>query len=209
MSNNQAKPNSQFGFKPVYTGAQIQSLSRTLFKAEDNLANGEVPVWSSELNKWVYSPNISYGATTQRFYQDTPPPGNNGETFFIPLESTGRIIQIKVRWDLPFNTDTAQIRFWRYRKVNGVFSYTQITDSITFNSSYDWSVWHDISNLVRNYDLNPETDMVAVTNVYTQGASPNVRALNVTFTVVSNELVPNPTPFLSDISSPSPVYPPV
>ena len=203
------KPNSQFGFKPVYTGAQIQSLSRTLFKSENNLIDGEIPVWSSDLGKWVYSSDVTFGATTQRFYQDTPPAGNNGETFYIPLKTTGRLSQIRVRWDSPFNTDTAQIRFWRYRKVDGVFSYTQITDSITFNSTYDWSVWHDISDLIRDYDLDPDTDMVAVTNVYTQGASPTVRALNVTFTMVSSEISPDQSSITTVTSSASPVFPPV
>ena len=182
-------PNSSFGYRPVYTASQVQSLSRVNnVDVGADIATGAVLVWSNSLNKWVYSPNTAYGAGTQRFYQDTPPPGNNGETFYVPLKQIGKLTEIRVRWDLPFSTDTALIRFWRYRKVDGVFSYTQITDGTTFDSSYDWSVWHDISDTIRNFDLDPETDMVAVTNVYTPGGSPTVRALNVTFTIEANEL---------------------
>ena len=177
-------PNSQFGYRPVYTGSQVQSLSRVQnTETGTDIPTGAVLVWNNSLNKWVYSPNTVYGAGTQRFYQDIPPSGNNGETYYVPLKQIGKLSEIRVRWDLPFTTDTALIRLWRYRKVNGVFSYTQLTDGTTFDSSYDWSVWHDISDTIRNFDLDPDTDMVAVTNVYTPGASPTVRALNVTFTI--------------------------
>lgn len=70
---------------------------------------------------------------------------------------------------------------FRYRRVNGVFSYTKLTDDIILDSSIDWSVTYDWSYKIRDIDIDSDTDELAISTVYAlNGASDNVRALQVT-----------------------------
>jgi len=127
---------------------------------------------------------------TFSFYQDNPPAlgsGTYAESFPV-VPSPGGILVLRrlaVRCDFPFSAgERARIRLYRYRKPApfGPFAYTQITDLFDFDDTLDWSWTYDISDRIRNgFDLNPETDSIAVSNVYTAGGTPSVRALRVDF----------------------------
>jgi hypothetical protein len=212
MPVDDTRPTSKFGYRPIYTGLDLQGMSDTEFTDPLNL--GDVMVYDG--TDWINTDNLSRQAATQRFYRGSFTAGNtNNETFYIPaaVGANAVLASINCRWDYPFTTDSALIRFWRYRKVNGVFSYTQITNSVTFDSTDDWSVWHDISDQIRasGRDLNQLTDMVAITVVYTTGATPTVQAFNCTFTIVQisapNEAVEAEIPFMPAGTLPTP-YPP-
>jgi len=124
------------------------------------------------------------------FYQDNPPAlgsGTYAESFPV-VPSPGGLLKLRrlaVRWDFPFAAgERARIRLYRYRKPApfGPFSYTQITDLFDADNTRDWSWTYDISDRIRNgFDINPETDSMAVSNVYTAGGAPSVRALRVDF----------------------------
>jgi hypothetical protein len=96
-----------------------------------------------------------------------------------------RLSYLSVRWDFPFSAgERARIRLYRYRKPApfGPFNYTQITDLFDADNTRDWSWTYDISDRIRqNFTLNPLTDSIAVSNVYTTGGTPTVRALRVDF----------------------------
>lgn len=130
-------------------------------------------------------------AQTYSFYQDNPPAlgsGTYAESFPVP-QGLGvdlmRLSYLSVRWDFPFAAgERARIRLYRYRKPApfGPFAYTQITDLFDADNTRDWSWTYDISDRIRNgFDLNPITDSIAVSNVYTAGGGPSVRALRVDF----------------------------
>lgn len=134
---------------------------------------------------------IIAAGTLRSFYQDNPPAlgsGTYAESFPVPQNlniSSFRLAYLSVRWDLPFSAgERARIRLYRYRKPApfGPFSLTQITDLFDADNSRDWSFTYNLGDRIRNnFDLNPITDSVAVSNVYTAGGSPNVRALRVDF----------------------------
>lgn len=151
-------------------------------------------------------PVITNGANFQRMYRDRPDPGNHGETFYIPVEGvTSGLTQIRVRFDLPFASDTLMVRFWRYRRdQNNNFTYSLITDPVTFNNTYLWSQWHDISHAIRDVDLDWRYDAVAVTFVYTTNGTPNVRAFQVTFSIDPKTT----TTFATVPSNPAMTFPP-
>lgn len=130
-------------------------------------------------------------AQTYSFYQDNPPAlgsGTYAESFPVPQELVSGLLKLSylsVRWDFPFAAgERARIRLYRYRKPApfGPFAYTQITDLFDGDNTNDWSWTYDISDRIRNgFDLNPLTDSIAVSNVYTAGGAPSVRALRVDF----------------------------
>ena len=125
------------------------------------------------------------------YYQDNPPADGGGtyaESFPVPPFMGVPLLKLAylaVRWDFPFSAgERARIRLYRYRKTApfGSFAYTQITDLFDADNTRDWSWTYDISDRIRNgFDLNPITDSLAVSNVYTPGATPSVRALRVDF----------------------------
>jgi hypothetical protein len=126
-----------------------------------------------------------------RFYQDNPSAlgsGTYAESYAVP-HGGGllKLASLACRVDFPFGAgEQAIIRLYRYRKVPGpfgAFSYTQITDTFVFNNTFDWSWTYPINGNIRNgFSLDPVTDSIAVSNVYTAGGSPSARALRVDFT---------------------------
>lgn len=139
----------------------------------------------------TYLPGNIRGLTLRSYYQDNPPVDGSGtyaQSFMVPPfmgVPLLRLAYLAVRWDLPFAAgERARIRLYRYRKPApfGPFALTQITDLFDADNTRDWSWTYDISDRIRpNFDLNPVTDSLAVSNVYTSGATPNVRALRVDF----------------------------
>ncbi len=129
--------------------------------------------------------------TAGSFYQDNPPAlgsGTYAQSFIVPPYLDVPLFRLRylaVRWDFPFAAgERARIRLYRYRKPGpfGPFAYTQITDLFDADNTRDWSWTYDISDRIRNnFDLNPSTDSIAVSNVYTAGGAPSVRALRVDF----------------------------
>lgn len=127
------------------------------------------------------------------FYQDDPGSlgsGTYAESFPVPQNygiSLFRLNYLSVRWDFPFAAgERARIRLYRYRKTAeyGAFTYTQITDIFDAEDPLDWSWTYDISDRIRDFTLNPITDSIAVSNVYTAGGAPSARALRVDFGMV-------------------------
>lgn len=139
----------------------------------------------------TFLPESIPGMTGQSFYQDNPPAdgaGTYAESFIVPPYLDVPLFKLSylaVRWDFPFSAgERARIRLYRYRKSApfGSFSYTQITDLFDADSSLDWSWTYQITDRIRRgFDLDPITDSIAVSNVYTPGATPSVRALRVDF----------------------------
>jgi len=131
------------------------------------------------------------GGSAGSYYQDNPPADGSGtyaESFVVPPYlgvPLFKLAYLAVRWDFPFSAgERARIRLYRYRKPApfGPFAYTQITDLFDADSTLDWSWTYDISDRIRGgFDLNPITDSLAVSNVYTAGGTPSVRALRVDF----------------------------
>jgi|GEM_PF-3769523 len=125
------------------------------------------------------------------FYQDDPPrlgSGTYAESFPVPQNYGARLFRLEylsVRWDFPFSAgERARIRLYRYRKTGefGTFFYQQMTNTFDADDTRDWSWTYDISDRIRNdFELNPITDSIAVSNVYTAGGTPSVRALRVDF----------------------------
>jgi len=126
-------------------------------------------------------------ASYASFYQDNPGAlgsGTYAQSFPVPkgFSSAQELTWLACRVDFPFGPgEQALIRVYRYRKPNpgGAFSYTQITDAVTFDSSYDWSWTYPFLGAIRDFDLNPDTDSLAISNVYTAGGAPSARALRV------------------------------
>lgn len=123
------------------------------------------------------------------FYQDDPSAlggGTYAESYPVPGLDITRLRSLTMRVDLPFGAgELARIRLYRYRKPApfGPFNYTQITDLVVLDNTLDWSWTYDFSSAIRNgFDINPRTDSIAVSNVYTPGPTPNTRALRVDFT---------------------------
>lgn len=138
-----------------------------------------------------FSPaTVILAGTAGSFYQDNPPAQGGGtyaQSFKVPPYLGTRpfkLAYLAVRWESPFSPgERARIRLYRYRKdmPNGHFSYTQITNLFDANDTLDWSWTYDISGYIRNgFDLDPTTDTLAVSNVYTLGGG-SVRALRVDF----------------------------
>lgn len=136
-------------------------------------------------------PATAIPGTGGSFYQDAPPSlgsGTYAQSFIVPPYlgvDFFKLSYLAVRCDFPFSPgENARIRLYRYRKPApyGPFSYTQITDLFDANDTIDWSWTYDISSYIRSgFDLNPITDSLAVSNVYTAGATPSVRALRIDF----------------------------
>lgn len=136
-------------------------------------------------------PATAIPGTGNQFYQDKPPSlgsGTYAESYLVPPYlgvDFFKLSYLSVRWDFPFSAgEMARIRLYRYRKPApfGPFSYTQITTLFDADNTLDWSWTYDISaNILPGFDLNPLTDSIAVSNVYTAGGTPTVRALRVNF----------------------------
>lgn len=131
-------------------------------------------------------------ASSQSYYRDVLTSGLDAESYQV--RSLGlvpyiRLASLFVRCELPAGAgESVLLRFYRYRKVDDVFNYTQITDSITIDENTDWSVNIDMSDQIRNgFELDPKTDSIAVSCDYTTGAG-SLRAFRVDFSCeVANE----------------------
>ena len=137
------------------------------------------------VNKKYVDDRTVNGYTTT-FSQETPAAGNTSQNFQVALPSgtIGKLTSLRIRWDYTYGVgETSSIRLYRYRKVNGSFSYSQITDIIPINNTLDWSTWYNYDSSIRTFDLNTDTDTIVVTNIHTPGGSPTARALLVVFGV--------------------------
>ena len=131
-------------------------------------------------------------ASSESYYRDSLTPGIDAQSYQV--RSLGlvpylRLASLFVRCEIPAGAgESILLRFYRYRKVEGVFNYTQITDAITIDDSTDWSVNIDLSAAIRDgFELNPTTDSIAVSCDYTSGAGA-LRAFRVDFSCeIANE----------------------
>lgn len=130
--------------------------------------------------------------TNQYFYQDDPGTDGVGTyaqsyTILIPADTEGVLRELTVRQDSPAAVgETASIRLFRFRKTApfGSFFLDQITDTYVLDSTDPWSWTIDISSNIRpGFLLDPETDSIAVSNVYTNTGVSTMRALRVDFRV--------------------------
>lgn len=135
---------------------------------------------------------VPWIGTNQTFYQDNPGadgPGTYAESYavLLPVGTIGMLTYVSVRCEVPPAAgETATIRLYRYRKASafGAFTYDQITDTFVLDSTDPWSWTIDISDHIRSgWFLDPQTDMVAISNVYTNAGGPTLRALRVDFQV--------------------------
>lgn len=188
LSNNASQNTPALGvFLIPSTSVPGRSDDITGFQLTSSNEYGKL-TWTAPAPTTDYVDQTAFGAKLNTFYQDNPPIGTRAENYYIDVMD-GRIAQlnlIKIRWDFPFTSgEQASIRFYRYRKINGVFSLNQISDTIVLNEKLDWSVWHDFTSYIRDFNLDPLTDSVVVSDVHT-GEVPNVRALNVTFGMIDS-----------------------
>lgn len=132
--------------------------------------------------------DIIRAGTAQSYYQDNPGAQGSGtyaQSFFVDgfgLASELRLAKLKARIDFPAAVgEQAIIRCYRYRKTGpaGAFNYTQVSDSYIITSATPWSWTVDLEYAIRNFTYNPVTDSLAVSNVYTAGGGPTMRALRV------------------------------
>jgi hypothetical protein len=155
--------------------------------AQVNLAvNVPYPKSSHAATNKKYVDEKTVNGYTSSVFQENPSAGNTSQSFQValPSETLGKLTSLRIRWEYPFAAgESSSIRLYRYRKVNGVFTYTQITDIITLNDTLDWSTWHNFANTIRDYDLDTNTDTIVATNIHTDGPSPSVRALLTVFGV--------------------------
>ena len=131
------------------------------------------------------------GYTRQSHYIDNPSAGGAFSQSYpvdlFGLAEIGHLGSIEARIEYPAASgEQALVRFWRYRKTSPStgFAYKQITNNFYVNDQTDWSWTNDMSQYIRAgsaYDLNPETDSLALTITYTPGASPSMRALRIDF----------------------------
>ena len=128
---------------------------------------------------------IVQAASSESYYRDSLTAGIDAQSYQV--RSLGlvpylRLASLFVRCELPAGDgESVLLRFYRYRKVEGVFDYTQITDAITIDASTDWSVNIDLSDAIRDgFELDPTTDSIAVSCDYTAGVG-TLRAFRVDF----------------------------
>lgn len=129
-------------------------------------------------------------ASADDFYQDDPGAQGTGtyaESFAVRtlgLAPIVRIVQASVRIDFPAAPgETAQIRFFRYRKTGpfGAFSVSNASSITVIDDTTPWSWTLDITGTMNGLDFDPITDSLAISNVYTAGGAPTMRALRVDF----------------------------
>lgn len=143
--------------------------------------------------------DVLQASTLQRYYQDNPGAQGSGtyaQSFPVtPLLPYPTLVltQLSVRWDFPFAAgEQATIRLYIYRKASefGAFNLIQTTDPFVADSSKGWSWTHQVPGLIRSglvHNLNPDTDSIAVSNVYVAGPAPTARALRVCFSMVPTD----------------------
>lgn len=135
------------------------------------------------------NPSVIAAASNKSFYQDNPGGSGSGtyaESFpVVPMNwPLFRLLYLRLRIDFPAAVgESAIIRLYRYRKTGpaGAFTYTQVTDSYTVTDATPWSWTLDLSANIRDFSFDPVTDSIAVSNVYTAGGAPSMRALRVDF----------------------------
>ena len=151
---------------------------------------------------------VPWLGTNQTFYQDNPGadgPGTYAESYavLLPIGTIGMLTYVSVRCEVPPAAgETATIRLYRYRKSSafGSFSYDQITDTFVLDAADPWSWTIDISDHIREgWLLDPQTDMVAISNVYTNAGPATLRALRVDFQVG----VVDPTNMTQNLATPA------
>lgn len=131
-------------------------------------------------------------ATNQYFYQDDPGTDGIGTyaqsyAVLVPEQTLGALHKVTARVETPAAVgETASIRLFRFRKASafGAFFVDQITSTFVLDSADPWSWTIDISaNILPGFLLNCATDMVAISNVYTNTGTATMRALRVDFQV--------------------------
>lgn len=144
--------------------------------------------------------NTSFITSGGTFYQDYPGDLGNGTyaqsyAIFVPTGiKSGKLTFLSVRIDAPASVgEQAIIRLYLYRKTgpDGDFGYSQITDAYIVDNNTPWSWTVNITDhIIHGYVINPVTDSIAVSNVYSNGGAYSIRALRVDFqTEYSNELL--------------------
>ena len=156
-------------------------LSPTLFKSR-----------LSRRNDLRLKNSIVQAASSESFYRDSLTPGIDAQSYQV--RSLGlvpylRLASLFVRCEIPAGPgESVVLRLYRYRKIEDVFNYTQITDTITIDDSTDWSVNIDLSDAIRDgFELDPTTDSIAVSCDYSAEIS-SLRAFRVDFScAIANE----------------------
>lgn len=143
--------------------------------------------------------NTTFITSGGTYYQDYPGSTGNGTyaqsyAIFVPTGTRfGKLTFLSVRIDAPAAVgEQSIIRLYLYRKTgpDGDFSYSQMTEAYVVDSNTPWSWTVDITDhIYSGYIMNPITDSIAVSNVYSNGGIFNMRALRVDFqTQYTNEI---------------------
>ena len=138
-------------------------------------------------------------------YLDSVPTGTSASAVPIRVPSN-RVTSLTAWFALPPAAGTTiNLRLYRYRRVGGVFAYTQLSDSVLLDTSFAWSVVHDLSFALRDIDIEP-TDVLAISTVNTLSGNPNsMRALLIT---IGTGMVAVAPPAGARVPT-SPLWPPV
>ena len=134
--------------------------------------------------------DIVHAGNIGGFYEDDPGALGAGtrEIDFIPKELLGvtklRVSLFQVRIEFPAAAgESSLIRLYRYRKKTptGPFDLDQISSTYTVDNTHPWSFTVDATaNLLPiSQDIDTNWDGIAISNVYTPGGAPTMRALRV------------------------------
>jgi len=135
-----------------------------------------IPQWSGSA---AYPPQ-----TTEQVFFDSLIVGTQAQNILAPYpDQTYGVVRYWAWFALPpAGAETVNLRLYRYRRVDGVFNYTQISDSVIFDSSdsgnSEWSVIHDLTPNLRAAAADfTSADTLAVSLVASGGNT--MRALTV------------------------------
>ncbi len=179
VSGPYALPSESQGF-----GAPGQVLSPVPLPLSAEEGEGVVGQTQTQNLVWtdLPAPEPSPGASMAVRYADSVPVGTSATAEPIRIPSD-RVTRLTAWFALPpaSGTQSITLRLYRYRRVDGVFNYTQLNDSVVITSALAWSVIHDFSSTLRDIDINQETDVIAISTVNSLGGGSNhIRALMIT-----------------------------
>ena len=122
----------------------------------------------------ILSPTGPSSLASVSRYLDTVPNGTSANVVFPPIVGNLPLSYIKF-WFASSVTgnSTISLRYFRYRTLNGVFTYVQMCDTIVIDSSYLPFVTYYFTNEIRSNITLDEGDTVVISTVYALNGGQN------------------------------------